>query len=71
VALHCSGNLAEMRQVGDAVPLLEGLAAEHFANARAMLHDPQPFDIADSLALVSEASGTQIAAIGADPTVQA
>jgi beta-N-acetylhexosaminidase len=71
VALHCSGNLAEMRQVGDAVPLLEGLAAERFANARAMLHDPQPFDIADSLALVSEASGTQIAAIGADPTVQA
>jgi beta-N-acetylhexosaminidase len=71
VALHCSGNLAEMREVGGAVPPLEGLAAERYANARAMLHDPQPFDIAQSLALVTEASGTQIAAIGADPTAPA
>ena len=71
VALHCSGNLAEMKQVGEAVPPLEGLAAKRFANARAMLHEPQPFDIAQSLALITEASGTQIAAIGADPTVQA
>jgi beta-N-acetylhexosaminidase len=71
VALHCSGNLAEMREVGRAVPPLEGLAAERYARARDMLVDPQPFDIAQSLALVTEASGTQIAAIGADPTVQA
>jgi beta-N-acetylhexosaminidase len=71
VALHCSGNLAEMREVGAAVPPLEGLAAERFARARAMLHEPYPFDIAESLALVTEAGGTQIAEIGADPTVQA
>jgi beta-N-acetylhexosaminidase len=57
VALHCSGTLAEMVEVGDAVPPLEGKAAERFARARAALGDPQPFDIAESLALVAEASG--------------
>jgi beta-N-acetylhexosaminidase len=71
VALHCSGRLAEMSEVGEAVPTLEGAAADRFARARAMLHDPQPFDIAESLALVTEAAGTQIARAGADPTVQA
>jgi beta-N-acetylhexosaminidase len=71
VALHCGGDLAEMQEVGGAVPPLEGLAAERFARAISLLHEPQPFDIAESLALVTEAAGTQIAAIGADPTVQA
>jgi beta-N-acetylhexosaminidase len=71
VALHCSGKLPDMTEVADAVPPLEGPAAARFARARAMLHEPQPFDIAQSLALVSEAAGTQIAAVGADPTVQA
>jgi len=71
VALHCGGDLAEMVEVGNAVPPLEGLAAERFARARACLHDPQPFDVADSLALVTEAAGTQVASLGADPTVQA
>ena len=71
VALHCSGNLAEMTEVGAAVPPLEGLAGERFAHARRLLREPQPFDIAESLALVTEAAGTQIAHIGADPTVQA
>lgn len=71
VALHCSGKLAEMTEVAGAVPPLEGLAAERFARARSLLHDPQPFDVAESLALVREAAGTQIAALGADPTVQA
>ena len=71
VALHCSGELAEMVEVGNAVPPLEGLAAERFARARACLRDPQPFDVADALALVTEAAGTQVASLGADPTVQA
>ena len=71
VALHCSGRLAEMAEVGAAMRPLEGLAAERFARARALLAPPQPFDIAESLALVTEAAGTQIAALGADPTVQA
>jgi beta-N-acetylhexosaminidase len=71
VALHCSGNLAEMEQVGEAVPPLDGISAERFGRALAMLRDPQPFDIPESLALVTEAAGTQVAALGADPTVQA
>jgi beta-N-acetylhexosaminidase len=71
VALHCSGRLAEMIEVGDAVPKLEGLAAERFAKARAALHKPEPFDVAEALALVTEAAGTQIASLGPDPTVPA
>jgi beta-N-acetylhexosaminidase len=57
VALHCSGNLAEMVEVGEAVPPLESAAAERFAHARACLREPQPFDVADALALVAAASG--------------
>jgi beta-N-acetylhexosaminidase len=71
VALHCSGNFAEMVEVGNAVPGLEGLAAERFAHARSCLREPQPFDVAEALALVTEAAGTQVASLGADPTVQA
>jgi beta-N-acetylhexosaminidase len=71
VALHCSGKLAEMTEVGDAVPPLEGLAADRFARARARLRDPQPFDVAEALALVTEAAGTHVAGLGADPTVPA
>ena len=71
VALHCSGDLAEMVDVGDAVPPLEGLAAERFARARACLRDPQPFDVAEAMALVTEAAGTRVASFGADPTVRA
>ena len=61
VALHCSGELAEMVEVGNAVPRLEGLAAERFAHARACFQDPQPFDAEEALALVTEASGTRVA----------
>ena len=71
VALHCGGNLAEMQQVAGAVPPLEGIAAERFARARDCLHEPQAFDVDEALALVTEAAGTQVAALGADPTVQA
>lgn len=71
VALHCSGALAEMGEVGDAVPPLEGLAAERFVHARAALHDPRPFDVAEAMALVTEAAGTAVASLGADPTVRA
>jgi beta-N-acetylhexosaminidase len=71
VALHCSGKLAEMIEVGDAVPMLEGLAAERFAQARAALREPEPFDVAEALALVTEAAGTQVASLGPDPTVPA
>jgi beta-N-acetylhexosaminidase len=71
VALHCSGTLAEMIEVAGAVPPLGGLAAERFARAWSFLHDPQPFDADEAMALVSEAAGTQVASLGADPTVRA
>jgi beta-N-acetylhexosaminidase len=71
VALHCSGTFGEMAEVADAVPRLKGLAAERFARARAMLREPEPFDMAEAMALVTEAAGTQVASLGADPTVQA
>jgi beta-N-acetylhexosaminidase len=60
VALHCSGDFKEMVEVGNAVPPLEGLAAERFARARACLREPQPFDVADALALVGLASGAPV-----------
>ena len=61
VALHCSGELAEMIEVEGAVPKLEGLAAERFARARSFFHEPQPFDVEQSIALVTEAAGTRVA----------
>jgi beta-N-acetylhexosaminidase len=58
VALHCSGELAEMREVASAVPPLEGESAERFARAIAELGEPQPFDADQALALVREAGGS-------------
>ena len=71
VALHCGGDLAEMVEVESAVPPLQGLALERFARARDLLHKPQPFDAEEALALVRQAAGTEVASLGADPTVQA
>jgi beta-N-acetylhexosaminidase len=61
VALHCSGEFAEMVETARAVPLLAGLAAERFARARSFFHAPLPFDRVDAMALVSEAAGTPVA----------
>ena len=58
VALHCSGELAEMREVASAVPPLEGESAERFARAIAELGEPQPFDADQALVLVREAGGS-------------
>ena len=58
VALHCSGELAEMREVASAVPPLEGESAERFARAIAELGEPQPFDAEQALVLVREAGGS-------------
>ena len=33
--------------------------------------EPRAFDVAEAMGLVTEAAGTQVAALGADPTVQA
>jgi len=71
VVLHCSGNFAEMTEVACAVPLLEGEAIARFERARACLHEPQPFDSAEAMALVSEVAATRVASLGPDPTVRA
>jgi beta-N-acetylhexosaminidase len=71
VVLHCSGKLSEMTDVAGAAPALEGEAAERFDKARSCLHDPEPFDEAEAMALVTEAAATRVASLGADPTVQA
>jgi beta-N-acetylhexosaminidase len=57
VALHCSGELAEMREVASAVPRLDGERAERFAKACAELAEPQAFDSDRALVLVREAGG--------------
>jgi beta-N-acetylhexosaminidase len=57
VALHCSGNLAEMREVADAVLPLSGESAERFARARGRLRAPEAFDSAGAVALLSDLGG--------------
>lgn len=57
VALHCSGDLDEMREVASVVPPLEGVSAERFARAVAELGEPQDFDVDRALVLVDEIAG--------------
>lgn len=70
VALHCSGKFPEMVDVAGAAPELAGEPLRRFERALACLHDPEPFDEAEALALVSEAAATRVAQLGADPTEQ-
>jgi beta-N-acetylhexosaminidase len=56
VALHCSGELAEMREVAGVVPPLAGESAARFARAIAELGEPQAFDADQALVLVTEAA---------------
>ncbi len=55
VALHCSGNFAEMQEAAAVVPPLDGVAAERYARALSMLGKPQPFDREQALLLVASA----------------
>jgi hypothetical protein len=68
VALHCSGNFDEMADVATAAPILSGESLDRFEHALGCLHDPEPFDEAEALAMVSEAATVRVANIGADPT---
>jgi beta-N-acetylhexosaminidase len=58
IALHCSGELDEMREVASAVPPLDGESAERFARAIAERGEPQAFDADQALVLVREAGGS-------------
>jgi len=71
VALHCSGRFSEMADVAAAAPELAGKSLDRFEDALACLHDPEPFDEAEAMALVGEASATRVAQLGPDPTEQA
>lgn len=46
MALHCNGNLAEMRAVADAAPALAGASARRAAAALAARRAPGPLDLA-------------------------
>lgn len=70
VALHCSGAFDEMVDVAGAAPELSGESLSRFEDALACLRDPEPFDEAEALALVTEAAAVRVAAKGADPTEQ-
>jgi beta-N-acetylhexosaminidase len=56
VALHCSGDFAELEETAGAVPPLAGDSAERFARAVAELGEPQAFDADQALVLVTEAA---------------
>ncbi len=55
VALHCSGNLAEMHEAEAGVSALAGDAARRFANAVAVFSRAEPFDISGAEASLGEA----------------
>ncbi|MEM7619324.1 MAG: beta-N-acetylhexosaminidase [Pseudomonadota bacterium] len=44
IALHCNGDLQEMREVAHASPLLSDAALQRFHKALALLQTPEPFD---------------------------
>jgi beta-N-acetylhexosaminidase len=46
LALHCTGDLDEMRAVAAASPVLEGDARRRFESALALVKTPQSFDVA-------------------------
>jgi beta-N-acetylhexosaminidase len=52
LALHCNGNLDEMREVAAASPPLEGNAARRCAKALSRLGIPRPFDVESARASV-------------------
>jgi beta-N-acetylhexosaminidase len=57
LALHCNGDLAEMRQVASGVPTLEGRALERFASACACSAHSEPYDKAEALQLLGRLMG--------------
>ncbi|MFN0217458.1 MAG: beta-N-acetylhexosaminidase [Hyphomicrobium sp.] len=53
IALHCNGDLAEMRQAAGGAPPLEGLAAKRFAHAVALTAQRDSFDSAEAVAILA------------------
>lgn len=54
VALHCSGNLDEMREVAAGVPPLAGKALRRFEACVAVTRHQQPFEMAEAASVLAE-----------------
>lgn len=59
LALHCNGDLAEMRAAAEGVPALEGRAAERFAHACTCIGRIEPYDREEALQLLAGLLGQQ------------
>ncbi|MFT3731331.1 MAG: beta-N-acetylhexosaminidase [Hyphomicrobium sp.] len=59
IALHCNGDLAEMRAAAEGVPPLAGRAAEEFAAAFACIGRSEPYDKGRALQLLAGVLGAQ------------
>ncbi|MFM9846811.1 MAG: beta-N-acetylhexosaminidase [Hyphomicrobiaceae bacterium] len=58
LALHCNGNLAEMREVVEGVPVLAGKALQRLERARAVIGSSETPDIAEAEAALDLALAT-------------
>ncbi|WP_045837821.1 beta-N-acetylhexosaminidase [Hyphomicrobium sp. 99] len=59
LALHCNGDLDEMRAATEGVPPLEGRAAERFEQACACIGQIEPYDRGEALQLLAGLLGQQ------------
>lgn len=57
VALHCNGDMAEMRAAAEGVPELAGAAKERFARALAVTRKQQDFDAAGAREMLAQVIG--------------
>jgi beta-N-acetylhexosaminidase len=55
LALHCNGNMDEMREILSATPVLSGKALARTGRALAMLKPARPFDVAQAQARIDAA----------------
>ena len=69
VALHCSGEFAEMVDTASAVPPLEGEALERFARAAVLPAAPEPFDEAEATGAGHRGCGDACRMMAEDETV--
>ena len=63
LALHCNGDLFEMRAVAEGVPTLTGPSAKRFAAACACAFQCRPYDKEEALQLLALVSGGESPAV--------
>lgn len=63
LALHCNGDLDEMRAAAEGVPALDGRAAERFAAACSCISRIEPYDKEEALQLLAGLQGQQTPAV--------